>query len=286
MMASNQDDVSVLNVDKKDSVTEKHASIAACELSKKLQKIMLRLKGEFMSEDGKKINYNRIKGSPLFAEYKQEAKQLQNVDLESLSELEKKVFFINTYNALTIHGLAEQQTIPDSVLRIQQFWKTTGYNIGGHVFTLDDIEHGILRSNRGHPASIQPQFPPKDPRLKFIVKQIDPRIHFALVCGAKSCPAINVYTTENIENALMDATKNFCKQEVSMFTETEEIWLSKLFQWYRQDFGETDVHVVRWTIPYLEPNIQDRAEILLMKLTTQGTVSINYNYYDWALNAS
>ena len=49
------------------------------------------------------------------------------------------------YNALTIHGLAEQATLPSSVLDIQQFWKTTGYNVGGLVYSLDDIEHGILR---------------------------------------------------------------------------------------------------------------------------------------------
>ena len=49
------------------------------------------------------------------------------------------------YNALTIHGLAEQAALPSSVLDIQQFWKTTGYNVGGLVYSLDDIEHGILR---------------------------------------------------------------------------------------------------------------------------------------------
>ena len=49
------------------------------------------------------------------------------------------------YNVLTIHGVAEQATLPSSVLDIQQFWKTTGYNVGGLVYSLDDIEHGILR---------------------------------------------------------------------------------------------------------------------------------------------
>ncbi len=51
----------------------------------------------------------------------------------------------DVYNALTIHGLAECATLPESVLKVQMFWKVTSYNIGGHVFSLDDIEHGILR---------------------------------------------------------------------------------------------------------------------------------------------
>ena len=35
--------------------------------------------------------------------------------------------------------------LPDSVLKIQHFFRTIAYNIGGFVFTPDDIEHGILR---------------------------------------------------------------------------------------------------------------------------------------------
>lgn len=49
------------------------------------------------------------------------------------------------YNALTIHGLVERSVLPESVLKVQQFWKTTGYNIGGLVYSLDAIEHGVLR---------------------------------------------------------------------------------------------------------------------------------------------
>ena len=49
------------------------------------------------------------------------------------------------YNALTIHGLARQEKLPDSVLDIQQFWKKMSYNVAGHNYSLDDIEHGILR---------------------------------------------------------------------------------------------------------------------------------------------
>lgn len=54
------------------------------------------------------------------------------------------VSFQDIYNSLTIHGICEQ-ALPSSVLGVKDFWKTTAYNIGGHVFSLDDIEHGILR---------------------------------------------------------------------------------------------------------------------------------------------
>ena len=42
----------------------------------------------------------------------------------------------------------------------------------------------LLPGNKSHPASTKPQFSQGDPRLKYAVKKLDPRIHFALVCGA------------------------------------------------------------------------------------------------------
>jgi len=258
---------------------------SAVEISKKMQKTMLKLKGEYMTADGKSVDYQKVKGSQLFKEYCNEmAPQLHYVNLDNISENEKKAFFINVYNALTIHGLAELSALPESVLKVQQFWKTTAYNIGGNVYSLDDIEHGVLRGNQSHPASIKPEFSPDDPRLKYIMKKLDPRIHFALVCGAKSCPAINVYSAENIDSALDAATKSFCAQEVSMFTEVDQIWLSRIFQWYSQDFGNTDLDVIKWIIPYLEPKIQDRAHVLVFKLDRISPVEIKYNEYDWKLN--
>ncbi|KAK7099106.1 hypothetical protein V1264_003295 [Littorina saxatilis] len=239
-----------------------------------------------MDADGKKVDYASLKKSKEFEEYCEEVKQLQKVSLESLTEIQRKVFFINIYNALTIHGLVEQDKLPDSVLKIQHFFKTTAYNVGGFVFTLDDIEHGILRGNKSHPASIKPQLDSKDPRLKFALKSCDPRLHFALVCGAKGCPAINVYTEENLEKALEAAAKTFCQTEVEMRSQQDQILLSRLFQWYRQDFGETDTDVIRWVTQYLTPDQQDRASILLLKLEKFGPVQVKYKEYDWSINSS
>ena len=63
------------------------------------------------------------------------------------TNLKKLISLIESdlYNALTIHGLARQEKLPDSVLDIQQFWKKMSYNVAGHNYSLDDIEHGILR---------------------------------------------------------------------------------------------------------------------------------------------
>ena len=53
-----------------------------------------------------------------------------------------------------------------------------------------------------------------------------------------------MYTADNLDKALDSATRNFCKQEVSMFTEVDEVWMSKIFLWYRDDFGGNAVDVI------------------------------------------
>ncbi len=58
------------------------------------------------------------------------------------------------------------------------------------MYSLDDIEHGILRCNRPHPGG-DIMLTNEDPRLEFTMTTLDPRIHFALVCGAKVTNTIN-----------------------------------------------------------------------------------------------
>lgn len=72
-------------------------------------------------------------------------------------------------------------------------WSSFAYNLGGHVFSLDEMEHGILRANAPHPSGKRLLPDEADPRLKLAMKELDFRIHFALNCGAKSCPPIRLF---------------------------------------------------------------------------------------------
>lgn len=91
-------------------------------------------------------------------------------------------------------------------------WSKYAYNIGGLILTLDEIEHGILRSNAGHPAAKKKLFADDDPKMKLVIPTLDPRIHFALNCGAKSCPPIRIYQSEKLDKQLEIAAKSFCSQ--------------------------------------------------------------------------
>ena len=79
-------------------------------------------------------------------------------------------------------------------------WSEFAYNVGGLLFSLDEIEHGVLRCNRGHPKDKKPMFglTENDPRMKLMLTKFDARIHFALNCGANSCPPIRIYQADRL----------------------------------------------------------------------------------------
>ena len=61
------------------------------------------------------------------------------------------------------------------------------------------LGYGILRANASHPAIPGRHFGLRDPRRKYSLDRLDPRMHFALVCAARSCPPIAVYDAANID---------------------------------------------------------------------------------------
>jgi hypothetical protein len=68
---------------------------------------------------------------------------------------------------------------PGSLIQRHRFFNRVTYLIGGHFFSLNDIEHGILRGNRKPPGGLGRQFSRSDPRLPLCLPEPEPRIHFA-----------------------------------------------------------------------------------------------------------
>jgi len=281
MSAANTSDAPVLNA----GGQLQENSLSALDLSKDLQRLMLKIKGSFITEEGRAVDYSALKESDLFQEYVDRTKALKAVKLGNLEQKEKIAFFLNIYNSLTIHGLAMCESgLPNSVLEIENFWRRTSYNIGGYTFSLDDIEHGILRGNRPHPSGGKPLFEDADPRLRFTVTEVDPRIHFALVCGAKSCPAIRVFSAENLERGLDSAAKSFCTQEVCI--DKNGVILSRIFLWYKTDFGSTEQECLRWICQHLAKEEQDKLKSLMEVTDSNSSIKISYSKYNWDLNGS
>eukprot|EP01130_Rhizamoeba_saxonica_P005547 TRINITY_DN2210_c0_g1_i2.p1 TRINITY_DN2210_c0_g1~~TRINITY_DN2210_c0_g1_i2.p1 ORF type:complete len:143 (-),score=13.68 TRINITY_DN2210_c0_g1_i2:98-526(-) len=124
------------------------------------------------------------------------------------------------------------------------------------------------------------QFKNEDPRLQYCIP-LDPRIHFALVCGAKSCPPIRIFTQKNCERALQRAAEGFCRNNVELDTDHNTITLSKIFEWYEQDFGANTREMLEYIAQFLEVDQQNK----LYQIMQVPKLKVRYMEYDWSVNS-
>lgn len=155
----------------------------------------------------------------------------QKLFQELQEDNEKKAFWINIYNSYFLL-LRQRGSVKPKIYTSKMI------QIAGISFSLDDIEHGILRRFRyKYSLGFFPQlFVPKHIR-RLAVEKLDFRLHFALNCGAKSCPPIAFYNPANIDEQLSLATLSFLESEVAVSIDNNEVIVSTLFKWYWADFG-------------------------------------------------
>ncbi|MGR3219568.1 MAG: DUF547 domain-containing protein, partial [Candidatus Anammoxibacter sp.] len=199
--------------------------------------------------------------------------------LQGLGSGEDRVmaYFLNEHE----YGLRSFGSIEtdNTVKEISGFYSRIKYNIGGIEFSADDIEHGILRANAVPPGSLTKQFKSSDIKNNFRMKKVDSRIHFALVCGARSCAPIKFYFPGGITEELELATKNFINSsEVFVIPKEKRVIISMIFKWYKEDFGGRD-GVLDLIARYLLD--RDKKEFIRREKTN---IKISYLHYDWKLN--
>ncbi len=201
--------------------------------AERLQTAMLAALGAHTGADGR-VRYARLAASEAFAAAEAAARALAGARLDALADRGARLaFWINVYNALVLHGIV-RLGVRTSVRRVWNFFGRVRYRVGGHVLSLDDVEHGVLRDNRRRPWPPLRPFGAGDPRRALAVRPPDPRFHFAITCGAASCPPVGVYRADAIDGQLDLATRNFVNQEIAL--DGERLACSRLFKWYRADF--------------------------------------------------
>jgi Protein of unknown function, DUF547 len=185
---------------------------------------------------GGAVDYARLAASPEAAAAIDRAGDLTRVDPAGLEMRPLRLaFWINVYNALVLHGVLAFG-VRRTVHRTWNFFGRAAYRVGAGVFTLDEIEHGLLRNNATRVFPPWPVLSTKDPRRALAVAPVDPRIHFALNCGARSCPPIGAYRPAALDGQLELATRSFVSAEVTL-DDRGRVACSKLFRWYGRDFG-------------------------------------------------
>ncbi len=210
------------------------------------------------------VDYDAFKKAPEFAAY---LDRLAKADPQKLPEAERLAFWINVYNAYTIQ-LINSHEERDSIRNINKTlfvaghgpWREKLVRVGGAVYHLDNVEHDIIRRT-----------------FK------EPRIHFALVCAAMSCPPLRgeAYTGAKLEAQLDDQARAFLLRSPALNrvdAKTGTVHLSPLFTWYKEDFGGTDASIGAF-IARFYPEGPERALLLSGKLRLVETD------YDWTLNS-
>lgn len=251
-------------------------------LDREIKESLNRIKADAISPDGRQVDYSSIANSHSYLEYRKLVSLLGEFDFRSLSSRDEKlVFWINLYNTLVIDAVIQakiQGSVTESWLGVMGFFQKAAYLVGGERFSLTDIEHGVLRANRGFPYFPGPHFSPNDPRKGAVINSLDPRIHFALNCASNSCPPIGVYSPGQINQQLDLAARNFINTESTVDLEKQEISASRIFLWYRADFGG-----IAGVLSILEKYLEIPGE-KGWKQENLSDFRLKYHSYDWGLN--
>lgn len=241
-------------------------------------RFMQQLVDGWVSQDGRQVAYSALEQSPFYTRNFPEFRSfLLSVDPARMQEAERKTFFINVYNLLTIDAILRMDSLPRSTLSVTQFWRRYGYQVGPYKLHLDDIEHGILRGNRAHPTSGDVMFASDDPR-RVLTLPADHRIHSVLNCGAASCPPLDSYFASDLDQTLDTSMANLCRDGVTSINKSTII-INSIFEWFRSDFGATEQDALR----FLATCADDPARSAALNAAADGKRRYTY-YYDWSLN--
>jgi len=168
-------------------------------------------------------------------------------------------FWINVYNATVIRGLLDSgKKLPAKGTDIKGFFDAQKHKLNGTEETLNELE-GFVRK-----------------------QWKDPRVHFALNCGAQSCPplAARAFRDEKLGATLDELTHTFLDGPGLVLDETKkELRATKLLDWYKDDFVAKDGSLEA----FLRAHITDSKKLTALDPKTGW--KLGFQEYDWAPNA-
>ncbi len=200
------------------------------------------------------VDYPGMQSDRQFSQY---LDHLDRVDPNSLPKGEQLALWINAYNAYAIKGILDGYSPGTWVGRYRYFIGRT-YRVGGASINLYDLEREIL-----------------------IARFHEPRMHFAIVCASASCPKLQswAYDRTQLEPQLELAARGFINDSSRNRFDRENrvAYLSKIFDWFADDFSSQAGSVLRFVARYITD------ETLAHDLTAHP-YRIEYLDYDWSLN--
>ena len=240
----------------------------------------------YFVQDGR-VDYAALQiGRSALDEYIAEVAAVTAEELASWSEADQIAYLINAYNAYALETIIDNYPIkaagffkkltspkrfslPDNSIRqIDGVFDGIPHKVAGTEMTLDDIEHATLRAQYN-----------------------EPRIHFALVCAAVSCPPLReeAYHGGRLDEQLDSQGRIFLNDpRLNRFeADRGEVYLSKIFDWFGDDFRQfaTDTgyqrdEKVNGVLTFVSRYLVDR----VVGLFETGEYKVDFLSYDWTLN--
>ena len=186
-------------------------------------------------------------------------------------------FWLNTYSACALLAALDVAPARD-VRRVERFFERARVCVAGLAYSLDDIEHGLLRGNAHRHGRLFGPLGREDPRLAFTPLIFDERIHFTLYSPCRSTPALRVYHAGRLEAELEDAARDYLRRDVRVERDGAVLVAPPQLHWYARDFGGEP-----GALEFVLARLEDDAAIELID-RRQGRVKLRYADFDWTLN--
>jgi hypothetical protein len=201
---------------------------------------------------------------------------LESIDFKRLRIPAQTSFWINVFNAGVLRDSPELEFAAGQ-RDVQAFFEQPRLKVGGHAFSLDDVQHGLLRGNVAKHGRLRAPMSRDDPRLAFVPITFDERMHFALYAAARSSPPLRAFDSGNLDKQLEAATEAHLQRTVRVEQGGAVVVVPKVFDWYAKDFGG-ERGVLEFAMARLDDASVDAVD------RRQGLVKLHYAEYDWALN--
>ncbi|CAJ1944567.1 unnamed protein product [Cylindrotheca closterium] len=216
-----------------------------------------------------------------FVEFLDLTSRLRLIPLDEIDLSSKHAFclFANIYHCLLQHAMLLSMNGPLDKKNMNDFMRTSCYEIGNDVFSLAELYCCVIRGKMSRPGNLKPPYPDVSKKSNtfrhYALDFKDPRINFILSTGDSSCPrSIPVLKPHDIEQQLTLASSIFLRKEVYVDARTNTVILPKICEVYKNDFGGDSTSCLRFCLE--EVDEETAATIRTMMLA--GSVSIRFQH--------
>jgi hypothetical protein len=203
--------------------------------------------------------------------------ELEAFDVKRARIPAQMAFWINVFNAGVLRD-ARELAGASSVRQVEAFFERTRLRVGAYWYSLDDIEHGLLRGNVAKPGRSRTPMQRGDPRLDYMPIVFDERMHFALHSACRSSPPLRAFDEGKLDRQLEEAATEYVRGGVRVESRGAVIVLPRLFRWFAEDFGGAS-----GIVEFAVARIDDEAAVEAVDRRL-GRVKLEYARFDWALN--